>query len=82
MLVGTAIGAVAFALLPPSDRCDVWPCWSTRPGGALVGGYLGALYGSVIGTFLKRDRWSPVPLTGGSPNARSRGVGFGLSFSF
>jgi hypothetical protein len=83
LVIGAAAVAAVFALLPPADECADLPlCWTSRGAGAGYGAFLGATYGSLIGTFVRRDRWSPMTLTSASTTGHGRRVGVGVSFSF
>jgi hypothetical protein len=64
-LIGAAIGAAAFAVIPSDDFCaDLQPGESCPSKGEQValGAVGGAFWGVILGLVIKGDRWSAVPL--------------------
>lgn len=89
MAIGGAIGAGTFAVIPREEYCADYDFGETCPtkaemvGTGIVGG---ALWGALIGHFIKTDRWSPVPLEGAqvrlAPTRGRAGLGLALSVAW
>ncbi len=89
LAIGAAIGAAAFAAIPREEYCaDYGPEDSCPSRAGMIGtGVLGgALWGVLIGHFVKTERWSPVALDRAqvrvAPSRARGGVGLAVSVAW